>query len=198
METQKHRRQLSLLIEQIELSWDRPEDFFVGGNMFFYFSVTQSKRNDFRGPDFFMVLDTPRGMRKSWVVWEEGGRVPDVVIELTSESTAEEDRGPKKRTYEFLRVPTYVIHDPLTNETEAYRLDATGRYVPLAPGPDGRIFEPRTGLSLGVWRGVFQGYEDTWLRWHTAEGELLETGEERAEQLAARLAEYERRFGPVE
>ena len=55
---------------------------FVGANMFLYFSQTQAKKNDFRGPDVFVVMDTTRRERKSWVVWEEDGRVPDVVIEL--------------------------------------------------------------------------------------------------------------------
>ena len=39
--------------------------------MFLYFSKTQAKNNDFRGPDVFVVMNTSRRERKSWVVWEE-------------------------------------------------------------------------------------------------------------------------------
>ena len=40
---------------------------------------------DFRGPDFFVVLDVDGEVdRKSWIVWEENGRYPDVIVELMS------------------------------------------------------------------------------------------------------------------
>ena len=62
-------------------------------------SALQAKKNDFRGPDVFVVMDTDRHERKSWVVWEEDGRTPDVVIEIMSASTEKNDRGDKKRIY---------------------------------------------------------------------------------------------------
>jgi Uma2 family endonuclease len=47
------------------------------------------------------------------VAWEEGGQLPDVVIELTSESTAHVDHGEKKRVYaKVWRLPEYFIFDP--------------------------------------------------------------------------------------
>jgi hypothetical protein len=35
--------------------------------------------------------------RKSWVVWQEGMRFPDVITELLSDTTREVDKGEKKR-----------------------------------------------------------------------------------------------------
>src|SRR5262245_36593945 len=55
--------------------------------MFIYFSLAQVRHQDFRGPDFFAVLDVPKRECKSWVVWAQG-RGPDVAIELLSESPA--------------------------------------------------------------------------------------------------------------
>ncbi len=73
MESQAHRYQMTLLCETLELSWaDR--DVYIGANMFLYFSALQSKTNDFRGPDFFVVLGAERRFRGSWVMWEEGGK----------------------------------------------------------------------------------------------------------------------------
>lgn len=38
--------------------------------MFLYLSEIQARTRHFRGPDFFLVMDTTRCERKSWVVWE--------------------------------------------------------------------------------------------------------------------------------
>ena len=72
METLRHRLQMNLLIEPIELAWADRDDFFVSGNMFVYFRLNQVMDYDFRGPDFFAVLGVPKRERKSWVVWQEG------------------------------------------------------------------------------------------------------------------------------
>src|SRR5687768_1123220 len=81
MESARHRMQMNLLIDSLFHAWRDRDDFYAGGNMFLYFSETQKKKNDFRGPDVFVVLHTTRRDRKSWVVWEEDGRTLDVVIE---------------------------------------------------------------------------------------------------------------------
>src|SRR6187402_3398992 len=95
METAFHHAQGHVLIDSLGLAWKERSDFYVAGNMFVYFSEHQVKRNDFRGPDVFVVLGTERKPRKSWVVWEEGGKLPDVVIEVTSDTTRAVDRGDK-------------------------------------------------------------------------------------------------------
>jgi hypothetical protein len=97
METGFHDAQDALLKDTLIEAWAERLDFFVAGNMFVYFSEQQIRSNDFRGPDVFVVLDVEAKGRKSWVAWEEGGRLPDVVIEVTSDSTAHIDRGEKMR-----------------------------------------------------------------------------------------------------
>lgn len=37
------------------------------------------------------------------------------------------------------------------------------------------------GVELGIWQGLYQNAELPWLRWWDAQGNLLFTGEERAE-----------------
>ncbi|HIQ05894.1 MAG TPA: hypothetical protein EYH31_09425 [Anaerolineae bacterium] len=39
-------------------------------------------------------------LRGAWVVWEEGGRYPDVIVELLPPSIAEMDKTVKKGLYE--------------------------------------------------------------------------------------------------
>ncbi len=184
METPRHRLQMNLLIDSLEDAWrDRP-DFYVGGNMFVYFSELQLKNYHFRGPDVFVALDVERKPRKSWVAWEEGGRLPDVVIELISESTAHIDRGEKKRVYgQVWRLPEYYIFDPFSGELEAYALSAEHReYMPIQPDPHGDVPVATLGLSLGLRPGRIHLHEGPFLRWIDQNGEPLPTGQERAEQ----------------
>src|SRR5262245_13658516 len=84
MESTFHDAQDALLKDSLIEAWSERTDFFVGGNMFVYFSERQVRTNDFRGPDLLVVLGVERRARKCWVAWQEDGRLPDVVIEVTS------------------------------------------------------------------------------------------------------------------
>jgi Uma2 family endonuclease len=204
---------MTLLLEVIDLYWADRSDYFAGGNMFLYFSALQVKANDYRGPDFFVVLDTERKQRDAWVVWDEGGKLPSVIVEITSRSTEQMDRGEKKRLYgRVLRVPEYFIYDPATSTLEGYRFNLRRQdYEPIAETPEGRLESEALKLHLGTRQGRYHGFEGTWLRWFQPDGTVLPTGEEakkqaeeakkqaedRARELAQRLAEYEQKFGPL-
>lgn len=189
METERHRKQMNLLIEVLEYHWAERADWYAGGNMFIYFSPEQVKTQDFRGPDFFAVLGVPKRERKSFVCWQEG-MTPDVVIELLSDKTRAFDKNEKKQIYQDrLRVPEYFYFDPHTYEWAGFVLRA-GRYEPIVPDEQNRLISQRLGLALVQREGRFQGYGGTWLRWETLAGKLLPTGEEmaRAAQQAAAAA----------
>ncbi|WP_437764662.1 Uma2 family endonuclease [Sorangium sp. So ce281] len=213
MESERHRAQMNLLVEVLQMHWHDRDDVYVAGNMAIYFSELQAKKNDFRGPDVFVVLDTNRRERKSWVVWQEDGRTPDVVVELLSDSTEAVDRGDKMRIYaKLLHVPEYYLFDPFSGALEAYALDrATRSYVRVSPETNGDVMSACLGLRLGVRHGTYRGLSIDWLRWIDAHERVLQTGEEQAraaeeqaraagdeaKRLAARLAAYEKQFGPL-
>lgn len=190
MESQRHREQMNLLVDTLADTWRDRHDFYVAGNMGLYFSETQSLKNDFRAPDVFVVLDTDRHERKRWVVWEEDGRTPDVVIEITSESTEDVDRGKKKGIYaRLLRVPFYAIFDPFSQRLDAFMLDPVQReYVALQPDAHGRVPCPPLGLMLGVVPGEYKGLHAPWLRWFDSRGVPLEDASARATREAERAA----------
>ncbi len=183
METSRHKKQMDLLIEAIELWLDNNHsDGFVGGNMFVHFNLARALNKDFREPDFFVALGVPRGERMSWVVWEEG-KGPDVIIELLSESTAAKDKGEKKQVYQDqLRVPDYFWFDPLNPDDFAGFTLCNGNYEPILPNDRGHLVCQRLGLSLVRWHGIYRGVETTWLRWATLEGDLLPMFQEFADQ----------------
>lgn len=193
METGFHDAQDALLKDTLIDAWEGRPDFFVAGNMFVYFSERQIRANDFRGPDVFVVLDTERKGRKSWVAWEEGGRLPDVVVEVTSESTARVDRGEKMQIYSKVwRTPAYFIFDPETQELEGYRLDTASRsYVRLEPDARGDLPVAPLGLRLGLRPTRYRHYEQPFVRWIDEHGTPLPTPQERAESERQR-AESER------
>ena len=151
--------------------------------MFLYYDP-QSHRK-FRGPDFFLVLDVDNRERKSWVVWQEGMRFPDIIIELLSDTTREIDTGEKKTLYErVFHTSEYYLYDPLSHDFVGYHLQS-GRYQPVEPDAQGRVYSPQADLYLVV--------RDEWLRWMTPAGVILPTPEELAKQERQRAEQAEQR-----
>ncbi len=184
METPRHAFQMWLLIDALQ-GWLRARgNGFAGGNMFLYYSLEQIRHRDFMGPDFFVALDVPLGERKSWVIWEQG-RGPDLVVELLSDSTARYDKTGKMALYaQQVRVPEYYWYDPYNPDDFAGFSLGGDRYQPLPFDSQGRIHSPTMNLCLGRWEGIYLDVEAVWLRWFTADGELLPNKDEIAEQKA--------------
>ena len=195
LETQWHVLQMNLLIEvifQAMVERDR-RDFFVGGDMFVYYSYQQARdivagRSYFRGPDVFYVGGVAPGERKAWISWEEGDRLPEMIVELLSPSTAKIDRTVKKDLYaEVWRTPEYFLYERETHTLEGFRL--SGRlsgdtYRPIPPNAAGRLPSEVLGLELGFWEGEELGVQTAWLRLFDADGRLVPTREEAARQHA--------------
>lgn len=203
METERHVQQMLLLQQSLRYFLRGRHDVFVGANMFVYYSETQTRKNDFREPDVFVVLGTDDHERLSWVAWEEDGKLPDVVIELTSPSTEAVDRGRKREIYSrAMRVRRYYIYDPFSHRLDGYALNDALGYDALPPLPNGDVSCSPLGLALGTREGTFNGLTGRFLRWIDPEGQVLATPEEdagrerqRADDLARRLAELEGRLG---
>ena len=174
LESYLHLQQLLLLLKCLDWLWQERTDYFAAGNLTIYYSPEQKKSQDFRGPDFFVVLDTERKPRKSWVVWEEGGKYPNLIIELLSNSTASVDRTTKKKIYQdIFRTPEYFWFSPETLELIGFHL-INGEYEEIQPNEQSRLWSKQLQLFLGV-------HEEK-LRFFTVEGELVPTPEESAQK----------------
>lgn len=225
LESPWHRAEINLLIESIGHHWRDRTDFYTGGNMFVYFSLEQAEavkreidadvvpppgKRAYRGPDFFVVkeVDGTRE-REAWVVWEEGGRYPDLIIELLSPSTAETDKTVKKTLYErTFRTAEYYCYDPTDQELIGWRLQGE-RYEKLTADAEGRLWSEVLQLWLGAWEGEFQGKWAVWLRFFDTKGQLVliraeaaeaeaEAERRRAEAAEAELAHLRSRMAQLE
>jgi len=192
LESDRHLKQILLLLSSLEGWWrDRPDatqerrnNFFAAGNLSIYYSTRQRKSEDFRGPDFFVVLNTEYKERKSWVVWEEDGKYPNLILEILSDTTAQIDKGLKKQIYQdIFRTPEYLWFDPYSLEFVGFRLKDARYYEQINPNEQGWLWSQQLELYLGI--------VEERLRFFTPAGELVPAPKEAAIQEQQR-AEAER------
>ena len=205
LETPLHLEQIIILLTCLKCWWQERSDFFASGNISIYYEKQQikGKPHKFRGPDFFVVLNTEPKERKSWVVWQEDNRFPNLIIEILSDKTAKTDRTTKKTLYQdTFKTPEYFWFHPETLEFAGFRL-VEGSYQPIAVNHQGWRWSEELDLFLGVY--------ERQLRYFTQEGEIVPipteqlTLERRERELAqqqlveveALLARYRERFGEL-
>ena len=194
-------KQQRLLARSLYASWtpqpneDQPTQrrkFLADVNVGLFFSLYESPLV----PDFFLSLDVEphedwyAKEHRSYFVWEFG-KVPEIVLEIVSNRKGGE-LASKFKAYARMGVNYYVVYDPQKRLSQTvlcvYELGFGKRY---RPRKDYRL--PDLGLSLTLWKGVFEGKDDTWARWCDAEGQLIPTGEERAVSAEALVAGAEER-----
>ncbi|EPF21648.1 MAG: Uma2 family endonuclease [Microcystis aeruginosa Ma_MB_F_20061100_S19] len=170
LESDLHLQQITILIGCLERLWQQRTNYYASGNLTIYYNEEQLKKRDFCGPDFFVVLDTEKRPRKSWVVWGEGGKYPNVIVEILSPSTANIDRNKKKNLYQnTFRTPNYFWFDPESLELQGFRLIA-GQYQAIAANENGYLWSEQLELYLGIF--------DRKLRYFTVDGQLVPTPQE--------------------
>jgi Uma2 family endonuclease len=176
-------KQQRLLVEPLVSSWPGPgEDrkFLVVSNVGLFYAV----RKPPLVPDVMLSLDVELGEDRSlkenlsYFVWILG-KPPEVVIEIVSNTEGEEDTR-KFRLYAQLGILYYVIWDPerhLRSDPLRVFTLSEKRYVPLKNG-----FFPVVGLGVTLWQGMYENWNQTWLRWCDASGIVIPTGAERADR----------------
>jgi Uma2 family endonuclease len=187
-ETDDHRELMFALIFALK-NLLRTTVAYVAGNLFLYFE--EGNPSAVVAPDVFVVFDIPQRNRRTYKTWENSGKGPDLVIELTSSKTRYEDLGNKRVIYAELGVQEYYIFDPLGEyldpQLRGYQL-IDSELLPL-PGP--RIFSSLLNVELQVAGNTLRLAD-------LAAGALLPTpGEDHMARLAAE-AEVERLRAEIE
>ncbi|MCS6861608.1 MAG: Uma2 family endonuclease [Abditibacteriales bacterium] len=160
-ETDIHRDQIIDLVVTLGHFFRDQSEVYVSGNICLYYE--EDNPSKYVAPDVLVVKGVAKGRRHTYKVWEEG-KPPDVVIEVTSKQTEDEDVFFKRNLYEqVLKVPEYFTFDPtgdyLDPPLQGYRW-AKGRYVRLKE-TGGRLRSNELGLALGVEGGWLYLYD--WL-----------------------------------
>lgn len=207
-------KQQRLLVEPLYSSKPIPSPFLAAANVGLFYKL----KSDPIVPDMMLSLgvqcadDFSQKQNRSYFVWEFG-KLPEVCIEIVSNSEGDElalsrksqQKGKtivKKDLYAQIRIPYYVVFDPLRqiqgeNEMNGALLrvwsNFAGRCTEMTSTEGIReagqvVWLEEVGLGLTLWSGQFE--EDVtrvWLRWCDRAGQVILTGAERAERLAERL-----------
>lgn len=195
---QEHPQSL-LLTSSIRPVLDRlhPEgQYCIGQDCGIYWRLTDPPERGAEAPDWFYVPNVPPLLegqgRRSYVLWKEI-IAPLIAIEFVSGDGSEErdatsplvgdaTKAGKFWVYEqAIRIPFYAIYEVQNASVEVYELVAN-HYCKLEPNPRGHYPIPPLGVELGIWQGREGNQTLPWLRWWDSAGNLLLTGDERAEQ----------------
>jgi len=184
-------KQQRLLVHSLYSSLNREAPFLATANVGLFYAIKQPPLV----PDVMVSFDVAvpedwsQKQNRSYFVWNFG-KVPEVALEIVS-NTVGGELSHKLSDYARARVPYYVVFDPLNNlngdTVQVYELGVIHYQL------RSDRWLAAIGLGLTLWEGIFEGKAYTWLRWCDREGNLLLTGDERAEQEHQRAEqEYQR------
>ncbi|MBW4560645.1 MAG: Uma2 family endonuclease [Mojavia pulchra JT2-VF2] len=174
--------------------------YCIGQDLGIYWRITDPPERGAEAPDWFYVPNVPLLLngqtRRSYVLWQEY-IAPLIILEFVSGNGNEErDKTPWKGKFwiyeQVIRTPFYGIYEVNKASVEVYELIG-GRYQLLAANERGHYAITPLGVELGIWQGQYQNAELPWLRWWDLQGNLLLTGEERAEQESQRAEQEQQR-----
>jgi Uma2 family endonuclease len=183
--------------------WEDRMDWFFGIDMGIYYNPDEPPIV----PDAFLSIGVDsvksENLRPSYVLWEEKGILPQLVLEVVSPKYRGE-YSTKKDFYERLGILYYAIYNPKRKRKptlEVYKL-IQGKYLPVVGNP---IWLPEIGLGIGKERATFQLREREWMFWYDEAGERYLTPQEmnklsqqRAQQAEQQAKQAERQAKQAE
>lgn len=142
-EGDKQRRNLSYTTEALRLWFEKQQNIYVSGNLFIRYREEKVEKRI--APDTFVVFGMSNEDHVSYKVYEEGGKAPDFVLEITSKGTVTKDREQNPLIYRNLGVKEYFQYDPTgeylkPTSFQGVRLE-NGKYIVIASSilPDGTL-----------------------------------------------------------
>ena len=188
-ETDKHRKLMNALIETLEAHFIEEPEVYVSGNLMCYYVEGDPTKSV--SPDVFVVRGVIKQERRTYKFWEE--KIPNIVIEVSSRKTKNEDLQWKKQLYAWLGVQEYFIFDPeykLIPPLRAFRLH--GKELIEEVVSNNRVVSEELGLELvndGTTLRLFNSQTGEFLRTPSEETVARQKAENRADRLAAKLRE---------
>lgn len=152
-ESDATRYYLFYCVETLRLYFRGRQNIYVSGNLFIYYE--EGNNNVSISPDVFVIFGVSNRDRRSYKTWEEGGKLPSFILEITSRTTKRRDEVEKPALYASLGVAEYFQYDPtgdyLKPQLKAGRLvDGTYQSLPLQWAEDGTSYIHSTVLGLDL------------------------------------------------
>jgi Uma2 family endonuclease len=155
-ESDATRDYLIYSLEVLRLFFYSRRNIYISGNLFLYYEEGNPKA--VISPDVFVIFGVSNCKRRSYKTWQEGGKLPSFIMEITSLTTKRQDEVEKPKLYARLGVQEYFQYDPtadyLDPQLKGYQL-VEGIYqpLPLQSTPDGVSFihSPVLGLDLRLY-----------------------------------------------
>ncbi len=150
-ETPCHVENVCYMLEPLQEWFRADSQVFVAGAMVLHYE--KGRRDRYLSPDICVVrMPVPKVINRIMAitfVWEEGSSM-DLVIEITSEWTRDEDQIEKRTIYQdILRVQEYFLFDPL-HDYLVPPLQGLRFQVPAAGQTDPARAWPATSKVLGL------------------------------------------------
>lgn len=147
-ESDIHRDVMTHAVEGLKDHFLAEPEVYVTGNLLLYYE--RGNRSASVAPDVFVVRGVSKQRRKSYLLWREH-RAPCFVLEVTSESTRDEDLDTKKGRYARLGIEEYFLFDPLGEylqpRFQGLRL-VRGEYQPIRSEADGSLVSRTIGVAF--------------------------------------------------
>ncbi|HAC63958.1 MAG TPA: hypothetical protein DCF68_10570 [Cyanothece sp. UBA12306] len=188
----------------------------VLANQFLYYSQGFPRMRV--APDVMIIFDVEPGGRDNYKIWEEG-QIPQVIFEITSSGTKNQDLEFKKEIYEQLGVTEYWLFDPkgewITEKLRGYRLrnnlyelieDSRSQPLQLRLEIEGELigfYREDTGEKLLIPTELAEALQEkeTQLQQKETQLEWEKTEKEKAQQklseMEALLKQYRQQFGEL-
>jgi len=189
--TQEHPQStlLSSSLEHVLQRLHPDGQYAIGMDVGIYYRYRHPNQFLCKAPDWIYIPVLPPMLegqvRRSFVMWQEAID-PVLLIEYASgDSSEERDQTPetgKFWVYErVIRPAFYAIYEVTEGRVTVYEL-VNNRFKLVPPNDRGHFPIPPLEVELGTWQGRFLNLDLPWLRFWDAQGNLLLSGSERAEQ----------------
>jgi Uma2 family endonuclease len=126
------RDYLTYCVEVLRLYFQSRRNVYVSGNLFLYYQ--EGNPRAVISPDVFVVFGVSHHRRRSYKAWQEEGKMPSFVMEITSMTTRRQDEIEKPKLYASLGIQEYFQYDQtadyLTPQLKGSHL-VEGSYQPL-------------------------------------------------------------------
>ncbi len=163
-ESDFQRKPLTYAVEALDLYFAEHPDVYVSGNLLIYYEKGNNRLSV--APDVFVVFGVAKHDRNIYRTWVEG-KSPDVVIEITSNTTRLRDEREKPELYRKLGVGEYFQYDPTGDYLEpalkGRRLSEQKQYAWILPRPLSRgrlsLESQVLGLELHLEKGTLRFFD---------------------------------------